>query len=65
MHKLREVVYRMALGLFIRAALWLMPETEYEGSGIMGFASYHGRRLQVNLEIVGFDREDETWTSPR
>ncbi|MBX3059326.1 MAG: hypothetical protein KF770_22885 [Anaerolineae bacterium] len=49
----RERIFRVALAVFVRTAVPLLPETGLENSGLVAHTSVDGRRIQVTLEITG------------
>lgn len=58
MFRWRKWLYEVALAVFVRTAVPLLPDTGLENSGLVAHRSVNGRRIRVTLEITGFDREE-------
>ncbi len=56
MFRMRKWLYDMALAVFVRTAVPLLPDTGLENSGLVAHMLVDGRRIRVTLEVMGMER---------
>lgn len=49
---MRKWLYDVALAVFVRTAVPLLPDTGLENSGLVAHMLLDGRRLRVTLEVM-------------